>query len=203
VEVTTGTVDHDVVDRGRPGRELPAVQRARLRSQHGLSEFEAGVLSRHGRALVAYFEGVALSSGDSKEACNWVLNDLLQSLNEQKLQVSDCALPAARLGELIVEIKSTGLNKQRAREVFTEMLTSGADAKVAIAKLGIAVVSDESQLRDIIRRAIAANAKAVADYKKGKVKAADAIKGAVMRETKGSARMEVVQRLLLDELAQV
>ena len=57
-----------------------------------------------------------------------------------------------------------------------------------------------SVLREIIRRAVAANPKAVADFKKGKTKAADAIKGAVMRETKGMAKTEVVQRLLLQEL---
>ena len=54
-----------------------------------------------------------------------------------------------------------------------------------------------------IRKAIAANPKAVADFKKGKTKAADAIKGAVMRETKGLAKTELVQHLLLQELEQV
>ena len=58
-------------------------------------------------------------------------------------------------------------------------------------------------MRNIVRRAIAANAKAVTDYKKGKVKAADAIKGAVMRETKGMAKMEQVQKLLIEELDRV
>ena len=62
------------------------------------------------------------------------------------------------------------------------------------------MVADEGQLVEIVRRAIAANPKAVADFKKGKTKAADAIKGAVMRETKGMAKTEAVQRLLQQEL---
>ena len=49
-------------------------------------------------------------------------------------------------------------------------------------------------------RAIAANPKAVTDFKTGKVKALDALKGAVMRETKGMAKTEMVQQLLLQEL---
>jgi aspartyl-tRNA(Asn)/glutamyl-tRNA(Gln) amidotransferase subunit B len=65
------------------------------------------------------------------------------------------------------------------------------------------VVADEGQLVEIIRRAIAANPKAVADFKKGKIKAADAIKGAVMRETKGMANTELLQQLLMQELAKV
>ncbi len=62
------------------------------------------------------------------------------------------------------------------------------------------LVADESQLLDIVRRAVAANPKAVADFKRGKTKAADAIKGAVMRETKGLAKMETVQQLVMAEL---
>ena len=58
----------------------------------------------------------------------------------------------------------------------------------------------KAQLLEIVRRAIAANPKAVADFKKGKTKAADAIKGAVMRETRGMAQTELVQQLLLQEL---
>ena len=77
---------------------------------------------------------------------------------------------------------------------------TGSAAKQAIADLGFKVVADEGQLVEIVRRAMAANPKAVADYKKGKTKAADAIKGAVMRETKGMAKTEMVQQLLLQEL---
>jgi aspartyl-tRNA(Asn)/glutamyl-tRNA(Gln) amidotransferase subunit B len=182
--------------------ELPAAQRARLEKQYGLSPYDAGVIAHQGRAFVAYFEAVAARCGDPKEACNWMANELLQTLNERRLDIQQSPLAAAALGELIEEVKTTGLNKQRAREVYAAMLDGGGDAKDAIAKLGFKVVADEGQLREIIRRAIAANPKAVADFKKGKTKAADAIKGAVMRETKGLAKMEQVQQLLLQELEQ-
>lgn len=183
--------------------ELPAAQRSRLQSQHGLSAYDASVLAHQGRALVAFFEETVKACGDAKEACNWIANDVLQTLNEQSITIAESPIPPARLGNLIAEIKATGLNKQRAREVYAEMLTSASDAKAAIAKLGIVVVADEGQLRDIVRRAIAASAKAVADYKKGKLKAADSIKGLVMRETKGMAKMEQVQKLLIEELERI
>src|SRR5207248_6374067 len=109
-------------------------------------------------------------------------------------------LLASALAGLILELQSIGLNKQRARQVYAEMVASGVSAKEAVAKLGFKVVGDETQIVEIVRRAIAANPKAVADYKKGKVKAADAIKGAVMRETKGMAKTEIVQRIVMDEL---
>jgi aspartyl-tRNA(Asn)/glutamyl-tRNA(Gln) amidotransferase subunit B len=180
--------------------ELPAAQRQRLQQQYGLSEYDAAVISRQGRAFVSYFEQVAELCGDPAEAKNWLTNDVLQTLNERKLAIATFPIPPLSLADLLKEAKSTGLNKQRAREVYAEMLSSGGSAKQAIEKRGFKVVADQSQLLEIVRRAIAANPKAVADYKKGKVKAADAIKGAVMRETKGMAKTEVVQQLLMQEL---
>jgi aspartyl-tRNA(Asn)/glutamyl-tRNA(Gln) amidotransferase subunit B len=194
------TVNDAQLERARADLgELPAAQRVRLQAQYSLSAYDAGVLSRNGRALVAYFEQVAQACGSPKDACNWVANDLLQTLNESKIGVKDSPITAERLGELIREARAMPLNKQRAREVYAEMLAGGT-ARAAIDKLGFKPGPDETQLREIIRKAIAANAKAVADFKKGKVKAADAIKGAVMRETKGMAPMDQVQRLLLEEL---
>jgi aspartyl-tRNA(Asn)/glutamyl-tRNA(Gln) amidotransferase subunit B len=181
--------------------ELPAAQKARLQSQYGLPVYDAGVLSRQGRALVAYFEAVVRHCGDAKEACNWVMNDLLATLNERKLDIHASPLTPEVLAGLVTEVKATGLNKLRAREVYAEMLAAGVSAKQAIDKLGFKVVGDESQLLELVRKAIAANPKAVADFKKGKVKAADAIKGFVMRETKGMAKTEVVQQLVMTELA--
>ncbi|MBI1831889.1 MAG: aspartyl/glutamyl-tRNA amidotransferase subunit B [Planctomycetes bacterium] len=180
--------------------ELPAAQKARLQSQYGLPAYDAGVLSRQGRAFVAFFEAVVQHCGDAKEACNWTINDLLATLNERKLGITASPLSPASLAELISEIKATGLNKQRAREVYAVML-DGVAAKQAIEELGFKVGADEARWRELVRKAVAANPKAVAGFKKGKVKAADAIKGFVMRETKGMAKTEVVQQLVMQELA--
>jgi aspartyl-tRNA(Asn)/glutamyl-tRNA(Gln) amidotransferase subunit B len=198
VTVDTATLERVRAELG----ELPAAQRVRLEKQYGLSAYDAGVLSRQGRAFVAYFEALTARCGDAKEASNWMTNELLQTLNERKTGIRESPITAETLGDLINEVKTVGLNKQRAREVYAAMLAEQLDAKNAIAKLGFKVVADDGQLLEIIRRAIAANPKAVADFKKGKTKAADAIKGTVMRETKGMAKMEQVQRLLLAELQQ-
>src|SRR5262249_52160689 len=184
VEVDSAWIE-DV--RNRLG-ELPAAQRTRLQQQYRLSAYDAGVLTSQGRHFVGYFEDVARLGGNAIDAKNWLSNEVLQTLNDRKMGIRDFPLSASALADLIREVKSTGLNKQRAREVYAEMLAGGQDAKQAIEKLGFKVLADETQIVEIVRRAIAANPKAVADYKKGKLKAADAIKGAVMRETKGLAK---------------
>jgi aspartyl-tRNA(Asn)/glutamyl-tRNA(Gln) amidotransferase subunit B len=185
--------------RGELG-ELPAAQRARLQSEYGLSAYDVGVLIQQGRAFVRYFEDLAAQSGDAKAASNWVTNQVLATLNERKVAIGEFPIKAPALAELIKGVQKTGLNMQRAREVYAEMLASSAPADEAIRKLGFQVEGDEGKLREAVRKAIAANPRAVADFKKGKVKAADAIKGAVMRETKGMAKIEIVQQLLMEEL---
>lgn len=180
--------------------ELPAQQRARLAQEYGLSAYDAGVLTGQGRTMVAYFETAARKCGDPKAAANWVANQVLTTLNERKLSIDQLPLSAETLAELILQVQRLGLNIQMAREVYARMLETGCPAREAIDQLGIKVVSDTGVLIEIIRRAIAANPKAVGDFKKGKIKAADAIKGAVMRETKGQAKTEVVQQLLMEEL---
>ena len=117
------TVDAATIERVRLELgELPAAQKTRLQSQYGLAAYDAHVISRQGRAFVAYYEAVVQQCGDAKEACNWTMNDLLATLNEAKLDIKACPLSPERLGDLINEIKATGLNKQRAREVYAEML---------------------------------------------------------------------------------
>ncbi len=180
--------------------ELPAAQRRRLVEQYGLTAYAAGVLAQEGRATVAYFEDVARRSGDAAAACKWITNQVLATLKERKEDVASFPLTSERLAGLIAEQKAIGLNQQMASEVFARMLEAGCTAGEAIASLGIKAVGSADALREVVLRAIAASPKAVADYKKGKKQAANSIKGAVMRETKGTARPDLVEQLILEEL---
>jgi aspartyl-tRNA(Asn)/glutamyl-tRNA(Gln) amidotransferase subunit B len=180
--------------------ELPAQQRLRLTQQYGITAYDAAVLTQQGRALVGYFEETARRSGDARVACNWVANQVLATLKDRKEEITAFPLTAEGLAELITEQKAVGLNKQMAGEVYVRMLETGASAKEAMAQLGIKPVADTGELLAIVRRAIAAAPKAVADFKKGRKQAAQSIKGAVMRETKGTAKPDLVEQLILAEL---
>jgi aspartyl-tRNA(Asn)/glutamyl-tRNA(Gln) amidotransferase subunit B len=194
------TVDAALLERVRAELgELPAAQRVRLGEQYGLSPYDAGVLTRQGRAFVAYFEDVAKRTGDAKAASNWMTNKVLATLNERKAAIGQFSITSANLAELLAEQKALGLNKKKAEEIYTRMLETGRGAKEAIEQLGIKTV-DAGALAEVVRRAVAANPKAVADFKKGKAAAAQSIFGAVMRETKGTAKPDLVKQLLNEEL---
>jgi aspartyl-tRNA(Asn)/glutamyl-tRNA(Gln) amidotransferase subunit B len=179
--------------------ELPSALRVRLARDYGLSAYDANVLTGQGRAVAAYFEETAKRCGDAKAAANWVTNQVLATLKERKQDIADFPLSPERLAGLIAEQKATGLNRQMAGEVYARMLETGGTAKEVTAQLGIQA-TDTSQLVAIVRQAIAENAQAVADFKKGKAAAANRIKGAVMKQTKGTANPELVQQILMEEL---
>lgn len=183
--------------------ELPSAQLRRLISDYGLSDYDAGVLVRQGRGFVAYFEEAAKYCGDAKAVANWTTNEILSSLNELGSDIATFPLSAERLGGLVAETKKAGLNKQRARDVYGHMLSNNLDAAAAISALGFQAVVDATLIRELVQRGIAAHPQAVADYKKGKTKAADRIKGMVMKETKGLADTALVQKILDEELVKL
>jgi aspartyl-tRNA(Asn)/glutamyl-tRNA(Gln) amidotransferase subunit B len=194
------TVDAARLERVRADMgEVPSAARTRLQKDYGLTPYDAGVLTSLGRAVTAYFEAVARGCGDAKAASNWVTNKVLATLKDRKIDIAAFSIRPEALADLINQQKAIGLNKQTAEEVYARMLDDGCGATEAIARLGIKAVG-AGDLAEVVRKAIAANPKAVADFKKGKAAAAQAIKGAVMRETKGTAPPDLVQKLLMEEL---
>ena len=190
--------------------ELPSTQRARLQSQYGLSPYDAQVLIAKGRATVAYFETVAAAIADGKTAANRMSDLIYPALVERKEEIEDphpqplsqrergvFPLSAATFAAFLKELSAA--NSQDRRDVLKVMLEKGVDIGKAKELVGIKAV-DETALRIAARQAIAANPKAVADFKKGKEQAKMSIVGAVMKSNKGAPN-NVVRRLVDEELA--
>jgi aspartyl-tRNA(Asn)/glutamyl-tRNA(Gln) amidotransferase subunit B len=81
------------------------------------------------------------------------------------------------------------------------MLETGGSAEAIIKRLGLDVAFSTEQLRELVKKSIASQPKAVADVRAGKTKAMDALVGMVMRETRGKAPPDEVRRLIQEELA--
>jgi len=86
--------------------------------------------------------------------------------------------------------------------VFQKMFDSGQDAKTIVERDGLTQVADEAALRQVIESVIAANPKALEDYRRGKKEAKGAFVGQVMKATRGKANPALVNRLLEDKLSQ-
>lgn len=151
--------------------ELPAQMRERLEATYGIKPYDSEVLVSAGQGLVNYYVELADLVGDGKLASNWVQQDVMRTLNEQKVEPEAFALRPKELGELLAAIKKGDIDTSRAREVFLEMVASGKSAADVMQAQGIEKV-DESELIALCQELIAANPKIVADIQSGKTQAA-------------------------------
>ncbi len=175
--------------------ELPASKEARFTAA-GLSTYDAGVLTSS-REIAAYFEEVTKSGKVSlKTASNWIQTDLLGLLHADNKEIEDSPIPASSLAELLEFAESGKINRKQAREVFEELYAKGGKAADIIAARGMVQVSDEGQLEEWAKAAMAANPKAVADYQKGNKAAIGALVGGVMKLSKGKANPKLISQLL-------
>ena len=175
--------------------ELPASKEERF-MKAGLSAYDAGVLTSS-REISNYFEEVTQSGKVSlKTASNWIQTDLLGLLHAEKKEIEDSPIPAAKLAELLELAESGKINRKQAREVFEEIYKNGGNPAEIVEKRGMVQVSDEGQLEEWAKAAIAANPKAVADYQKGNKAAIGALVGGVMKLSKGKANPRVISQLL-------
>ena len=148
------------------------------------------------RPVADYFELVARSSGDPKTASNWVMTEVLRSLNESGGAIDDFPVPAPVLAELLGLVRSGAVNLQGAKKAFARMMATGETPSAAIGALGLEQISDVAALESVVRNVLAGSPKAVADLAAGKTKALDSLKGMVMRETRGKANPALVDELL-------
>ncbi|CAN5752502.1 Asp-tRNA(Asn)/Glu-tRNA(Gln) amidotransferase subunit GatB [soil metagenome] len=179
--------------------ELPVARRARYRDDLGLSAYDAAVLVGDGRAT-ALFEGVLAVDAQlpAKRVANWVSGEFL------RLAKTDGAggdrVRAEELAWLIGRVESGELSGNNAKQVFERHFETGEAAAAIVAELGLRQISDTGALGEVVGRVIAANPQAVADYRAGKEQAVKFLTGQVMKETRGQAQAQVVQRLLEEHL---
>lgn len=177
--------------------ELPAAKRDRFVTDYGLPLYDAGVLTAE-RTVAEYFDATAKRVQDPKLASNWIMGELMAHLRAEGRELAEIAVRPEQLAELITLIEDGTISGKIAKDVFQDMLVSGKGARALVQEKGWVQISDESALRMIARRVIEANPKSVEDYRAGKEKALGSLVGQVMKETKGKANPQVVNRLIVE-----
>ncbi len=175
--------------------ELPAAKRERFEKQYQLSDYDAKVLS-FDRGMADFFEEAAKLSGKPKPVANWLVNELNKILNEKKIEMSAVKTTPRALVELIGLVESGKLTGASAKEVFAEIVETGKAPAEIVAAKGLAKIADAGAIEGAAKSAIAANPKAVADFKSGKEAALKSLIGGVMKQTKGQADPKLAEEAL-------
>jgi aspartyl-tRNA(Asn)/glutamyl-tRNA(Gln) amidotransferase subunit B len=184
--------------------ELPFDKQRRLIADYQIPYTITSVLIPD-RALSDFFEATAQLAGTGRAQAvgNWITNDLLRELGAAKLPLSASKISAANLAALIQLIDAGTLLNAAAKEVFATMFATGEAPAVIVARLGLAAApTDTGELEAWCRESIAANAKALAEFKSGKDSAINAFKGPIMKAAKGKANPKLVDETLRRLLAE-
>jgi aspartyl-tRNA(Asn)/glutamyl-tRNA(Gln) amidotransferase subunit B len=181
--------------------ELPDEKAARFVTEHGLSDYDAGVLTAS-RELAAYYETVVRElGGQPKLAANWVMGDLSGALNKENLEVTQSRVSAEALAGLLARIHDNTISGKIAKEVFEAMWAEGAAADAIIEAKGLKQITDTSAIEQAIDEVMAKNPGQLADYRSGKDKLFGFFVGQVMKATGGKANPAQLNDLLKKKLA--
>ncbi len=180
--------------------EAPAKRRERMMEEYGIPEYDAGVLSAD-RKLADFFEAVAQRCGNGKLASNWVMAEVLALTAKNNVELSDSALTAEALGDLLKLLNAKTINGPTAKALLPELFEKGGDPAAIVKERGLGQVSDAGAIEAFVDAVLAANPKVVEDFRAGKQAAIGFLVGQVMKQSKGKASPQMVQELLRSKLA--
>ncbi len=195
--------------------ELPWKTEDRLRTEYGLSDYDANVLATD-KKLVNFFEDTiselqawVKTTGDTWErqnkilaklVTNWLTNDVLKYLKEKNETLDNLKMTAENLAEFILMLHKKEINSSAAQRILVKMAKTGGEPKSIMDNMGLKQIDNEAELVSVIQKIINAKPDQVALYKKGKTTVLQFFIGQVMAETKGAANPTVVKKLLEEEL---
>jgi len=178
--------------------ELPSAKRSRLEAEWGITPFELATVVNAG-ALDLVEETIA-AGVESAAARKWWTGELLRTANDQGIELGDLPVTPAHIARVERLVADGSLNDKLARQVFEGVIAGEGDVDEVIASRGLAVVSDDTALLAAIDEALLSQPDVAEKIRSGKVQAAGAIVGAVMKSTRGQADAAKVRALLLDRL---
>lgn len=181
--------------------ELPQQKSTRFEQDYQLSRYDAAVLTSS-RELADYFEATLKASNKSepKLVANWVMGELLASLNKHDLDITESPISPKRLGGLIARISDKTISGKIAKTIFEHLWNSDEDADSIIEKQGLKQVTDSSAIEALVDKIIADNPSQTADYRAGKDKLFGFFVGQVMKLSQGKANPEQVNEILKKKL---
>ena len=177
--------------------EMPHIKKERYMKDFDLPEYDADILTSSIKTA-KFFEEANDICNNPKAVSNWIMGDFTRMLNEKEIEIDESKVTAQNLAELITLIDKGTISSKIAKQVFEDMFETGENAKDIVEKKGLVQMSDEGAIKEIVQKVVDANPQSIADYKAGKDRAIGFLVGQIMKETKGKANPQIVNKLLLE-----
>ncbi len=194
-------IDEETIDAVRDTLpELPDARQQRFVSEHGLSDYDAEVLTSSREQADFYETVVKAAGGEAKICANWVMVDLAGALNKASQEFTNSPVSAEQLGGLVKRIADKTISGKIAKQVFEAMFAGEGDADSIIESKGLKQVTDTGAIEKVVDEIIANNPQQVEQYRSGKDKVFGFFVGQVMKAMQGKANPAQVNELLKEKL---
>jgi len=179
--------------------ELPESRKQRYLEEYSLSEKDAKLITSS-KYLSDLFEGAIKVCNNPKAVNNWIISDISRILNETEIEPIEIPFDSNQLGKLVVLIDKGTISSSIGKKVLVELFENPRDPEDIIKEKGWIQISDESAIKEVVLKILESNPQSVADYKGGKDKALGFLVGQAMKETKGKANPQMLNKMFLEEL---
>jgi aspartyl-tRNA(Asn)/glutamyl-tRNA(Gln) amidotransferase subunit B len=179
--------------------ELPRLHRKRLQAEWGLSDLDMQSVVNAG--AVELIEQTIAAGTTPEGARKWWLGELARRANEAGIELAAVGATPAHVAELQRLVDEGKLNDKLARTVLEGVIAGEGTPTEIMTARGLGVVSDTGALTAAVDEAIAANPDVAEKIREGKVAAAGALIGAVMKATRGQADAKTVRDLIISRLS--
>ena len=179
--------------------ELPESRKQRYFEEYKLSEKDANLITSS-KYLSDLFEDTIKVCNNPKAVNNWIISDISRILNETEMDPIEIPFDSKQLGKLIILIDKGTISSSIGKKVLTELFENPRDPEEIIKEKGWIQISDEGAIKEVVLKVLEANPQSIADYKGGKDKALGFLVGQAMKETKGKANPQMLNKMFLEEL---
>ncbi|WP_097028042.1 Asp-tRNA(Asn)/Glu-tRNA(Gln) amidotransferase subunit GatB [Clostridium peptidivorans] len=180
--------------------ELPHEKQERFVKEYGIPKYDASVLTLT-TAMAEFFESTVKLSNDAKATSNWLMGDISRIINEKAITIAEVKFTPEHLAELIKLIGAGTISNNIGKKVIEEMFETGKSPKIIVEEKGLVQNNDEGAILEVVRKIIANNPQSIEDFKNGKTRAIGFLVGLVMKETKGKANPQIVNKLVSEEVS--
>ena len=179
--------------------ELPESRKQRYLEEYQLSEKDAKLITSS-KYLSDLFEESIKVCNNPKAVNNWIISDISRILNETEMDPIEIPFDSNQLGKLVILIDNGTISSSIGKKVLVELFENPRDPEEIIKEKGWIQISDEGAIKEVVLKILEANPQSIADYKGGKDKALGFLVGQAMKETKGKANPQMLNKMFIEEL---
>jgi aspartyl-tRNA(Asn)/glutamyl-tRNA(Gln) amidotransferase subunit B len=178
--------------------EPPAAKLNRVSAEWGFTDLEMRDVISAG--AVNAIEATVAAGASPQSARKWWLTEIARRANEAGVDLENVGVTPQQVAEIQALVENGTINDKLARQVFEGVIAGDGSPAEVVAARGLAIVSDEGALAAAVDEAINANPDVVDKIKSGKVQAAGALIGSVMKQMRGQADAARVREMILEKI---